>query len=201
MADVTGVVGRVRAQLHAWDVDAYSVVATTSTPPVDEPLRRLSVAANYSRLSMAAAVALAVLGGDRGRRAAVTGMASVALASATVNIGAKLMTRRDRPDRDGHGVIAGRHVPMPESTSFPSGHSAAAFAFASGVRHEWPAASAPLYLLAAAVAYSRVHTGVHYPGDVLVGSAFGLCAAAVTGRGLDAARSMIATREGHVSGA
>ncbi len=189
MSDDDGTTPGLLERLHSLDVAAYRAVATTSTPRLDEPLRRLSKAANYSRLSMAAAAALAVLGPDRGRRAAVTGLACVAVASATVNIGAKLMTRRERPDRESHGVVTGRHVPMPESTSFPSGHSAAAFAFASGVRHEWPGVSVPLYLLAATVAYSRVHTGVHYPGDVVVGSGMGLAAAIVTCRVLDAARA------------
>ncbi len=32
---------------------------------------------------------------------------------------------------------------------------------------------APLRGLAAAVAYSRVHTGVHYPGDVIIGAVVG----------------------------
>jgi membrane-associated phospholipid phosphatase len=192
MSDVEGVDGRPLTRLHEWDVAAYRAIAGTSMPMIDEPLRRLSSAANYSRLSMAAAAALAVAGGARGRRAAVTGMASVALASATVNIGAKLLTRRVRPDREGHGVITDRHVPMPGSTSFPSGHSAAAFAFAAGVRHEWPAASVPLYLLAASVAYSRVHTGVHYPGDVIVGSGLGLGAAFVAGRIIDVVRPVTA---------
>ncbi len=178
--------------LHEWDVVAYCAVAATSTPLLDEPLRRLSSAANYSRLSMAAAAALAVTGGPRGRRAAVTGLVSVVVASAIVNIGAKLMTRRERPDREVYGVVERRQVEMPESTSFPSGHSAAAFAFACGVRHEWPASSVPMYLLAAAVAYSRVHTGVHYPGDVLVGSAVGVAAAILTDRAIDAVRATAA---------
>jgi undecaprenyl-diphosphatase len=143
---------------------------------------------------MVAAAALTVAGGARGRRAATTGIASVVLASATVNIGAKLLTRRERPDREGQGVILDRHVPMPVSTSFPSGHSAAAFAFAAGVGHEWPKASIPLYLLATTVAYSRVHTGVHYPGDVAVGSAMGLGAALVGGRLSDAVHRTVATR-------
>ena len=62
---------------------------------------------------------------------------------------------------------------MPSSRSFPSGHSAAAFAFATGVGHVSPAAAVPLRVLAALVAYSRVHTGVHYPADVLVGALIG----------------------------
>ena len=170
---------------HSVDVAAYQAVAATSTPALDGPLRVLSGAANYSRLSMAAAGLLALAGGARGRRAAVAGLASVAVASATANVVAKLATRRRRPARVDLGVLEARHVPMPESTSFPSGHSASAFAFSSGVAHVWPSAAVPLRALAAVVAYSRVHTGVHYPGDVLAGSVLGVGAAAVTTRVLD----------------
>ena len=109
--------GSLWRRLQALDVRVYSAVAGTTTPRFDESIRRLSTAANYSRLSLASAAVLAVVGGTRGRRAAVTGLASVVVTSATVNIGAKLMTRRPRPDRAGLGVVALRHVPMPTSTS------------------------------------------------------------------------------------
>ena len=62
---------------------------------------------------------------------------------------------------------------MPESSSFPSGHSASGFAFATAVGRQIPSLSFPLRVLAAAVAYSRVHSGVHYPGDAIVGSLAG----------------------------
>ena len=62
---------------------------------------------------------------------------------------------------------------MPSSTSFPSGHSASAFAFAIAVGAFLPGLGVPLRFLAAGVAYSRVHTGVHYPGDAVVGSLVG----------------------------
>ena len=73
-----------------------------------------------------------------------------------------------------------RQVRMPGSRSFPSGHSASAFAFATGVGRTMPLAAAPLRALAAAVAYSRVHTGVHYPGDVAIGSLLGTVLAEAT---------------------
>jgi membrane-associated phospholipid phosphatase len=63
---------------------------------------------------------------------------------------------------------------MPHSSSFPSGHSAAAFAFATGACIELPVLAVPLAPLAGAVAYSRVHTGVHYPSDVAVGVGIGV---------------------------
>jgi len=63
---------------------------------------------------------------------------------------------------------------MPRSTSFPSGHSAAAFAFATGACGELPGLLPLLGPLAGAVAYSRVYTGVHYPSDVAAGAAIGI---------------------------
>jgi undecaprenyl-diphosphatase len=62
---------------------------------------------------------------------------------------------------------------MPRTTSFPSGHAASAFAFATGVATAAPEAGFPLSAAAALVAYSRVHTGVHYPVDVIAGSVTG----------------------------
>jgi undecaprenyl-diphosphatase len=175
------------AWLHELDVTVYRAVATTHTPILDGPIVRLSTAANYSRISMATAVGLFAFGGARGRRAALGGVVSVAATSASVNLVGKLLTRRSRPERDLHGVVVRRHVPMPTSTSFPSGHSAAAMAFATGVGHSWPAAAVPLFGLASAVAYSRVHTGVHYPGDVLVGCASGVLTARLATKALDRA--------------
>ena len=155
------------------DTAVYAAVAETPTPTLDHGLRRLSHAADYSKLSIGAAALLSVFGGRSGRHAAAMGLASVGVTSAVVNQLAKRLAPRRRPDRVVHEVPAVRHVPMPSSTSFPSGHSAAAFAFATGVGHTLPDAAAPLRGLAAVVAYSRVHTGVHYPGDVVAGALLG----------------------------
>ena len=172
MGGVIDAVGEVRGELSRMDRALYTAVATTPTPYLDDGLRDLSRAANKSVLWMAVAGGLAVVGGRRERRAALTGIASIAAASLLVNVGVKFLARRDRPDRQ-EGP-EDRYVPMPTSTSFPSGHSASAFAFAQGVSSVAPALSVPLHAAAAAVAYSRVHTGVHYPGDVVAGSLIGI---------------------------
>lgn len=171
------------------DVAVYGAIAGTPTPQLDGTLRRLSNAANYSRLSLASGALLALAGGSRGRRAAATGLASVAATAAFVNLVVKPFGRRPRPDREAQEVPVERHVRMPTSRSFPSGHTAAAVAFAGGVGNVLPLAGAPLHLLAALVAYSRVHTGVHYPADVLAGALLGATIADVTAGVLDSVRA------------
>jgi membrane-associated phospholipid phosphatase len=166
-------------ELSRLDNAVYEAIAQTSTPSLDRATRRLSRAADHSKLWLGTAAILAACGGPSGRRAAVNGLASVALTSAVVNIVLKPLSARRRPDRARYAVPAGRQVPMPHSRSFPSGHAASAFAFASGVATARPEAGIPLTGLAALVAYSRVHTGVHYPGDVIAGSAAGAALAPV----------------------
>ena len=168
------------AEFARLDEATYRAIAQTPTPTLDTALRRLSQAADHSKLWIGTAAVLAVVGGPRGRRAAVTGMVSVGITSAVVNQGFKRMAHRTRPDRSA-AAHTGRHVHMPTSTSFPSGHSASAFAFAEAVSRSMPILGVPLRLSAAVVAYSRVHTGVHYPGDVIVGSLIGTTVGELTG--------------------
>ena len=172
-------------EVERLDVGAYAAVARTPTPTLDVAMARLSRAADYSKISLAAAGLLMVAGGRRGRRAAALGLASVGVTATVVNVVVKPLGSRRRPDRVAQDVPIARHVPMPNSTSFPSGHSAAAFAFATGVGHVMPAAGLPLRAVAALVAYSRVHTGVHYPGDVVAGSLIGGALAQITSVAID----------------
>lgn len=180
-----GVQRRVRrlvpAPIRRADLAVFRALARTEVPVLGPLLPRLSRAANHSRLWMAIAGLLAVLGGRFGRRAAARGMLAVGITSAVTNLPAKLLTGRVRPDLTVVPEIR-RLAAVPASTSFPSGHSASAFAFATGASLEDPRLRPVLFPLAAAVATSRVYTGVHYPGDVLVGSAIGVAVACATRR-------------------
>ena len=74
---------------------------------------------------------------------------------------------------------------MPTSSSFPSGHSASAFAFAAAISRDSPWLAVAVQFLAGSVAYSRVHTGVHYPGDTVAGALIGAAAGQATSSAFD----------------
>ena len=65
------------------------------------------------------------------------------------------------------------------SPSFPSGHTADAFAFAmaaSLVWRKWQIVI-PVFIWAALVGYSRMCLGVHFPSDVIAGALIGIICA------------------------
>ena len=159
-------------QLGDIDRAVYDTVAGVPAPALDTAMRRLSAAADHSKISLSIAGLLA-LTGPAGRRSAARGVIAIGVTSALVNIGVKTLSGRRRPDRSAAAVPGRRHVRMPSSTSFPSGHSASAFAFATAISRDKPWLGLAMQLLAGSVAYSRVHTGVHYPGDTVAGALLG----------------------------
>ncbi|MEU7576977.1 phosphatase PAP2 family protein [Streptomyces sp. NPDC041068] len=180
----------LKARLVSLDRRLFEAVARRHWPGGDRVLPRLSHSANHGVLWFATAAGIAATRTPRARRAAVRGVASLALASATINTLGKRSVRRARPLLDAVPLIR-QLKRQPVTTSFPSGHSASAVAFATGVALEsraWGAAVAPL---AAAVAVSRVYTGAHFPSDVLVGGALG-AGAAFAVRGLVPTRAQLA---------
>ena len=144
----------------------------------DDFFRRLSAAANKGKLWLGIAAVMALFPG-RTRRAALHGVLAQAVASAVTNLGFKTLLPRARPLPEHLPAFRFVH-PQPTSSSMPSGHSASAVAFALGAGLVRPALGAALAPLAAGVAYSRVHTGAHWPSDVFFGSAIGAGAALVT---------------------
>jgi membrane-associated phospholipid phosphatase len=113
----------------------------------------------------------------RMRAAVWRAVMAVSLAMLLANGIIKPLVGRERPFV--HGPAASPMVWQPTTRSFPSGHAASAAAGAAALARVWPPAAAPLTVLAALIALSRVALGVHYVGDVLVGILVGLFAASL----------------------
>jgi undecaprenyl-diphosphatase len=120
---------------------------------------------------VAGGVALAVLGGPKGRRAGVATAVSSLLATYIVQVRVKPLFRRVRPFVNREATVVGVR---PADHSFPSGHTASSFAAATALAFYYPSAAPLAYALATAVGMSRVHLGVHFPSDAAVGGAIGI---------------------------
>lgn len=170
MTDVPSRLRQAGHELIELDRAVYAAVHATRTPQIDHALARVSRAADRSVLWMGIAAAMAA-SGRRRRRAAALGMVAVGATSATVNLLVKQGPKRRRPSLE--GSVRTHGVRMPASHSWPSGHTASAFAFSTAAGAAAPELDTALRLAATVVAYSRVHTGVHYPGDVVAGAFIG----------------------------
>jgi undecaprenyl-diphosphatase len=123
----------------------------------------------------------------------VSALAAVLVSTSILVFVLKRVVGRTRPCAALAGVHARVFAP-PTDFSFPSGHSAGAFAFASfvallllrrAVRNDAPSAepvstrvlrilgAASLFVLAASVALSRIALGVHFPSDIAAGAVLG----------------------------
>ncbi|MGW7194561.1 phosphatase PAP2 family protein [Streptomyces chryseus] len=149
--------------------------ASWTSPWARQVLPAVESAAEKTKLWWGIAVVMAAAGGHAERRAAAAGVAGMLTAQLIGNAGCKQLYERRRPPADmiPHDDVEDR----PDSSSFPSGHTAAAVGFTAAV-----AATSPWWGVAAAVpatmvAVERVHSGAHYPSDVAVGAAIGLASA------------------------
>ncbi|MFF1878797.1 phosphatase PAP2 family protein [Leifsonia sp. NPDC058230] len=156
---------------------ASRVNARTTGAAVDGFWRGLTRFADHGKLWLLVAAVLLASGKYR---AAYRGLISLGLASAIANLVGKRIVGGDRPALTAI-PISRRLDRSPTSPSFPSGHTASAFAFAAGAALESPKAGAAIAPLAAAVGYSRLHTGAHWFSDVAGGALIG-AGAAIAGK-------------------
>lgn len=105
------------------------------------------------------------------QRQGLTSLASLAISMGTTYTVKKIINR-DRPYITYPSI---QPYYIEDDPAFPSGHTTAAFTTATSLSltfKKWYVV-VPAYTWAGAVAYSRIHLGVHYPSDVLAGAAIG----------------------------
>jgi membrane-associated phospholipid phosphatase len=157
---------RLRVAVNAVDLAVYRRIRSLAHAP-----RRVRWVRRYSRLGEHGAVWLglgllgtAVDAQRRGRWVRATVCVGVAY---LISTSIKLAIGRRRPlIEDLPHLMA-----TPTGLSFPSSHSTSSFAAAQAYGGLLP--RGPLLGAAAAMAFSRLYLGVHYPSDVAAGAALG----------------------------
>jgi undecaprenyl-diphosphatase len=130
-------------------------------------------AIGYSGLVWIALVALLAYLGRQSIPFPVALTAACVWSADLIALGLKAATNRPRPFE-----TIPQADPLMGATvgqSLPSGHAATSFAGAVVLTYIFPRSAPYAFLLAAAIAFSRVYVGVHYPSDVLAGAALGAC--------------------------
>ncbi len=166
--------------LQAYDTELFILINNHSprTPATDTFFKQLSL---WFTGGWAWVLGVALVWPFR-RLWAISTLKQIALpiwvATLTVEGPVKMFFRRRRPYIDiVRAVVVGK---KPGNWSFPSGHSAAAFAGARMLERRLPRWRAVWYIMAGLVGFSRIYLGAHYPGDVISGSASGIVLAELT---------------------
>jgi membrane-associated phospholipid phosphatase len=156
-------------------LDAWLYLAVNGFPHAprsDRLANQVTVWATGGWIWVAGLVAARLLGARRSKGNFWELQAAIIGATWIVEFPIKAIFRRRRPFVDiVRALVVGK---KPGSWSFPSGHSASSFAGALMLSHVWPRRSPIFFSLAAAVGFSRVYVGAHYPGDVAFGAAAGM---------------------------
>ena len=149
--------------MTGWDRDVESWIVAHRIGFLNDPFRWLTYAGTQGAIWLVVALAVAV---STRRAQVLVAVAAADLVADVTTTGLQALFGRSRP-------LVATLVARPHSHSFPSGHAATSFACAVVLGALSPALRRTALGLAALIAFSRLYVGVHYPLDVLAGSAYG----------------------------
>jgi undecaprenyl-diphosphatase len=163
-------VSRVRGALLAFDRAFERRLDRHRGPALDHVMYPLSSAADHSMVWHAAGLLRAMRTADP--VFAVRFSAAMGVESFLTNVVIKSAFQRIRPHR-GPDIPLLYGLRRPITSSFPSGHATASFCAATLLAKGSRAAPA-WYVLASAVAVTRVYVRLHHPSDIAAGAALGV---------------------------
>lgn len=167
--------GPVARRVGRADLAVYRFVrGDLNRPALTPAIKAFSATGEHAALWLAIGATGALV--DRPRRRQWVRATAAVAGTQALNTGIKLVVGRRRPAFAELPAL----IATPTQLSFPSAHSASAFAAARLFAPLLP--GVPLLAVAGAMGASRVYLGVHYPTDIAAGALLGLGVAAIVRR-------------------
>lgn len=161
------------SKLQEWDTYLFYWFNKWSKDPVKHASVWISKTGD-GQVYLLIGLLLWILGGVAGTQFFVTTLTAFAI-ELPLYLFLKNAVKRHRPFNK---LVAFRsHILPSDKFSMPSGHTAAAFVFATVVMSLFPEFIGLVFAWACLIGVSRVFLGVHYPGDIVAGGVLGYSSA------------------------
>lgn len=163
-----------------WELDFIKFIAENCRNMwADIIMGTVTTLGNYGGVWIVMCIVLAVF--KRTRKMGLCVALSLVIVLVSVNAVLKPCVDRQRPFEIESELAESIDIALPDDGSFPSGHTAAAFAAAAAVlryNRKWGVA---VSVCAVVMGMSRLYFAVHFPSDVAAGAVVGICAGVVGG--------------------